>query len=107
MKTIEQRAGEYAHETEEKNGFDMHPKTASFQGYYQGFSECQKECEEKFRWIPISEKYPDSLSDKPYSDYVIVKDSYGDMYIARYDIFSQDWDIFIDKVTHWRSIHFL
>lgn len=41
MKEIEEKAGEYAAKTEEEYGFDMHPKTASFQGYIDGYKEGQ------------------------------------------------------------------
>lgn len=34
-----EKAGQYAHDSELKNGFDMHPKTASFQGYLKGYRD--------------------------------------------------------------------
>lgn len=37
--TVEEMAGEYAEKTEAEYGFDMHPKTASFQGFIDGYSE--------------------------------------------------------------------
>jgi len=37
--TVEEKAGMYAAKTEAEYGFDMHPKTASFQGFIAGYAE--------------------------------------------------------------------
>ena len=50
--TIEEKAGEYAEKTEAKFGLDMHPKTASFQGYLAGHAEAM-------RWRDPKEELPD------------------------------------------------
>ena len=52
MKTILQKAGEYAEKTEAEYGFDMHPKTASFKGFIDGYAEAM-------RWKDPKEELPE------------------------------------------------
>ena len=40
--TVEEKAGMYAAKTEADFGFDMHPKTASFQGFIAGYAEAMR-----------------------------------------------------------------
>ena len=40
--TVKEKAGEYAEKTEAEYGFDMHPKTASFQGFIAGYTEAMR-----------------------------------------------------------------
>ena len=44
--TVEEKAGMYAAKTEAEYGFDMHPKTASFQGFIAGYAEAIKDLSE-------------------------------------------------------------
>ena len=39
MKNVLQKAGEYAAKIDEETNSSLHPKTASFQGYYEGYNE--------------------------------------------------------------------
>ena len=49
--TVKEKAGEYAEKTEAEYGFDMHPKTASFQGFIAGYAEAM-------RWRDPKEELP-------------------------------------------------
>ena len=59
MSELSQKAGQYAHKIDEETQGSLHPKTASFQGYLAGYEDCQKEYEDKLRWIPVTEDLPD------------------------------------------------
>lgn len=50
--TVEEKAGMYAAKTEADFGFDMHPKTASFQGFIDGYAEAM-------RWRDPKEELPE------------------------------------------------
>jgi len=65
--TVEEMAGEYAEKTEAEYGFDMHPKTASFQGFIDGYSEA-------LRWRDPKEELPIDSCD------VLVKTDEGRYY---------------------------
>ena len=54
--TVEEKAGMYAAKTEAEYGFDMHPKTASFQGFIAGYAEA-------IRWRDPKEELPEEGVD--------------------------------------------
>jgi hypothetical protein len=49
-------AGNHAHDFEKKNGYDTHPKTASFQGFIAGYSLKQ---EEAGTWVNVEDGLPE------------------------------------------------
>ena len=74
---------------------------------HKGYELCQKEYEEKLRWIPVEEKLPDIDSDYPnFSVEVHVKNTEQSYVIAYYYFNEERWcfnNNSIDNVTHWRS----
>ena len=85
--------------------------------YSKGYSDCQKEYEEKLRWIPTSEQTPTATEigdwDGKRSDFVLAKTKNGSHYILRvYEGFSNgekwvDWadknDMIHTGIVEWRS----
>lgn len=65
--------------------------------FEDGYDKCQKEYEEKLRWIPVTEKMPENL------EWVDCKSGVGDhyvgCYIENYGIKTGD----PANITHWRS----
>lgn len=70
------------------------------EGYVAGYLECQKEWQEKSRWIPVEERLPNE--NKKY----LVKDLYGSIHTAIFNINSNRWSFFgySDTITHYREI---
>ena len=91
--------------------------TGRYVGYLAGFKDCQKEYEEKLRWIPTSEQTPTATEtgdwDGKRSDFVLAKTKNGSHYILRvYEGFSNgekwvDWadknDMIHTGIVEWRS----
>ena len=77
--------------------------------YSKGYSDCQKEYEEKLRWIPVEEKLPES--NKIAIEFKTKKERiyygfYGlscNFYVMLADLL--DKNIQVDEVTHWRYFY--
>ena len=92
-------------------------KTKETDIFIAGYELCQKEYEEKFRWIPIEEKLPEFDNSKyPNGDFekYEVKFCTGGIspkcfiqisHLIREDKFSGEFDW--TRATHWRRIPFL
>ena len=98
--TVEEKAGMYAAKTEADFGFDMHPKTASFQGFIAGYAEAM-------RWRNPKVELPESNEMVQIEYRHMMRD--GNSYSHdRYDPKEQTWNIEeIDnevKVLYWRPI---
>ena len=75
-----------------------------------GHDICQKEYEEKLRWIPVEEKLPEiSKESDIYSDVVTVKEhDYYSPLAALYSHEYKQWisypnSVVLSNVTEWRS----
>jgi hypothetical protein len=91
--TVEEKAGMYAAKTEADFGFDMHPKTASFQGFIDGYSEAM-------RWR-------DPKEELPKDEQVLVKTDKDEILLVTYWVEKGDfvyWDTPVDNVIGWRPI---
>ena len=78
--------------------------------YSKGYSDCQKEYEEKLRWISIEEKFPEiSKESDIYSDVVTVREhDYYSPLAALYNYEYKQWisypnSVVLSNVTEWRS----
>ena len=98
MNNLEQKAKEYS------------PKSPILQIVFKdGFRACEKEYEEKLRWIPVDEKLP-PLNEQVLLLYdtdeycVGVMTNYG-FYLQPFDPIEQDWgSIYLaGTVNAWRS----
>lgn len=103
-----EKAGQYAHDTELRNGFDMHPKTASFHGYLKGYRTCDQEWQEKLRWIPVEERLPEYV-DKVL--HIIAKNRVEELTESGFFKFcafdlkaNTNLSDFKKYFTHWREI---
>ena len=74
-----------------------------------GYDFCQKEYEEKLRWIPVEEKLPDiSKESDIYSDVVTVREhDYYSPLAALYSHEYKQWisypnSVVLSNVTEWR-----
>ena len=79
--------------------------------YSKGYSDCQKEYEEKLRWIPVEEKLPDiSKESDIYSDVVTVREhDYYSPLAALYSHEYKQWisypnSVVLSNVTEWRRL---
>jgi hypothetical protein len=91
--TVEEKAGMYAAKTEADFGFDMHPKTASFQGFIAGYAEAM-------RWR-------DPKEELPKDEQVLVKTDKDEILLVAYWVEKGDfvyWDTPVDNVIGWRPI---
>ena len=91
--TVEEKAGMYAAKTEAEYGFDMHPKTASFQGFIAGYAEAM-------RWR-------DPKEELPKDEQVLVKTDKDEILLVAYWVEKGDfvyWDTPVDNVIGWRPI---
>jgi 5,10-methenyltetrahydromethanopterin hydrogenase len=105
MKTIKEKAEEYALEVTKKHHSDIHSLRAKFEfvtiknDFILGAKFVQ-------RWIPVEEELPKT------GQLVLIKNKEGDISTARYcenlkSKFAIDFDEISDKnVTHWRPIEF-
>ena len=84
--------------------------TGRYVGYLAGFKDCQKEYEEKLRWIPVEEKLPEideslSKSDLHYSISVEVMNGVK-IQSAYFNTETGKWRSlitgYIINPTHWR-----
>ena len=55
MKTPEEKANEFAVANEEYPSFKNELETVKANCFLAGYKDCQKEYEEKLRWIPVEE----------------------------------------------------
>jgi hypothetical protein len=101
MSNLQEKAKKFS----EKYSNGKHFRDLEF-GYENGFSDCQKEYEEKLRWIPIEEELPTIHVD------VILKCESG--FWDKGCLIHQSGDNMfssssgdLDIVTHWRPISFL
>lgn len=96
-KSIEEKAKDYS--------FNMYDSSKNVilqmeQAFIDGYELCQKEWEEKTRWIPVEERLPNEK--KKY----LVKDLYDSIHTATFNIYSKRWSFFgySDTITHYREI---
>lgn len=85
--------------------------TGRYVGYLAGFKDCQKEYEEKLRWIPVAEKLPEKIQKQPYITHVVqVKSTtFAEPLCAYYNHDHCVWLSYpfgnsakLLTVTHWR-----
>ena len=79
------------------------------EAFKEGYHVCQKEYEEKLRWIPVEEKLPDiSKESDIYSDVVTVREhDYYSPLAALYNHEYNQWisypnSVVLSNVTEWR-----
>ena len=92
MNNLEQKAKEYS------------PKSPILQIVFKdGYRACQKEYEEKLRWIPVEEKLPERdinvivKRSAPFHKYELTAFNRGGVF------YSNETGEIINKVTHWSS----
>lgn len=104
MSTLEEKAHAYG----ESTVGNSYSKYQADCGYRVGYKQCQKEYEEKLRWIPVEEKLPESHKVE-----VMFKTKNGGFYFGFYGLSCNfyamlagllDENIHVDNVTHWRLI---
>lgn len=73
---------------------------AEIQAFQKGLAQKDAEWKEKLKWIPVEERLPNE--NKKY----LVKDLYGSIHTATFNIHSKRWSLFgySDTITHWREI---
>jgi len=71
-------------------------KTVPTDIYLAGFEDCEKEYEEKLRWIPIEEKLPEPNSD------VLAKGINGRIEVIHFKETQFSTVHHLRYVTHWR-----
>ena len=59
MKTPEEKANEFAVANEEYPSFKNELETVKANCFLAGYKDCQKEYEEKLRWISVEERLPE------------------------------------------------
>ena len=82
--------------------------TGRYVGFLAGFKDCQKEYEEKLRWIPVEEKLPEKQGHYlvkapksfPKNCIVVVAEFYKD----NNTFYSESSDCPIEDATHWRFL---
>ena len=97
MKTPEEKANEFALSNEEYHSFKNELETVKANCFLAGYKDCQKEYEEKLRWIPVEEK-------EPPKDLILMKLSNGEIRLGHFS--SKMWTpsgIFVN-VTHFRHL---
>ena len=84
--------------------------------FKKGYELCQKECEEKLRWIPVEEKVPEASPDKndwwtsdigevfPYSKKCIIENDEGEFFINNYSVIENCWGTFCGTIVKWRFL---
>ena len=67
--------------------------TGRYVGYLAGFKDCEKEYEEKLRWIPVEEKLPEKMQTEPtVSKVVQVKSkNFAEPFCAFYNHLYEIW----------------
>lgn len=101
MKTPEEKANEFALANEEYPSFKNELETVKANCFLAGYKDCQKEYEEKLRWIPVEEK------DAPYG-IVQMKLENGETLFGHFtDKIKTTCNVFeFIKVTHYRELYF-
>lgn len=102
--TVEEKAGEYAEKTEAEYGFDMHPKTASFQGFIAGYAEAMRWRDPKIELPEYYKKVEIKIKRDDVVDYVnasLLAEDDGSLFFGDYN-----FAIFIKlkNVIGWRPI---
>lgn len=104
MSNLEKKASDYAnaqfnHEIHSENVPNFYC-TDLHEAFLVGYGVCQKEYEEKLRWIQVEERLPNEY------DFVIAKSNLGDYYISSYSFNTFHVNMpFKVIITHWRQIN--
>lgn len=105
-KTLEQKANDFSNTNGTqscKSMREVEHDTGRYVGYLAGFKDCQKEYEEKLRWIPIGKKLPEQYQlvlVRNGGKYHIASLQSGDCFIE----YNQNTTItLLTNVTEWRS----
>ena len=105
-KTPEEKANEFAVANEEYPSFKNELETVKANCFLAGYKDCQKEYEEKLRWIPIEEKVPEIKKDT-YQVLIERQDGLLDLiFIHKTMLDYEVKEILIDwhKAVRWRYI---
>lgn len=114
-KTLEQKAKDFSHTNGNQSCKSMREveyDTGRYVGYLAGFKDCQKEYEEKLRWIPVEEKLPE-INDKEsdgLSEVVSIRSvDYFATISAIYDHNDKEWLSYpgnhvVINVVEWRTL---
>ena len=87
-------------------GGSVFEKASASVGFVAGYEACQREYEDKLRWIPVEEKKPESnkiaiiFKTKEERIYYGFYGLSCNFYVMLAEIF--DKNIQVDEVTHWR-----
>ncbi len=119
-KTLEQKAKDFSNTNGNQSCKSMREveyDTGRYVGYLAGFKDCQKEYEEKLRWIPIEEKLPENgdeielqnnewineFNPKGIRSGYYEKCKNPVFYSCFWNTDGECYDISTQKPTHWRS----